>query len=551
MTSAVPLFSIVTPVYEPPLDVLDDTIKSVLAQDNDDWEWILVDDLSPSQAVRDLINVYAGSDPRIRLVERTTNGHIVAATNDAVELARGEFLVFLDHDDTLTPDALSANAAVIEEHPEVDYIYSDEDKLAADGTHHGRFHKPVWSPERLRGQMYTSHLSVMRTEVVRRVGALREGYDGSQDHDLALRVGEVARKVVHIPEVLYHWREVAGSASVDIDAKPYATIAGAKAVQDHLDRLGYAATVEQGREAGRYVIQRDLDPAVRVSVVIPTIGQSALIFGQREPMVVRAVASALAMTEHENVEFVVVYDPPTPESVLEQLREVAGDRLVLVPFSKPFNFSEKMNVGCLHATGERLVFLNDDVEVISPRWLENLVAPLDDPAVGLTGAKLYFSDGSLQHACHGYFDKNYHHPFRFWTGTEAGPFGELAVNREVIGVTAACAATTREFFLDVGGFTEALPSNFNDVDFCYKVRHRGRRIVWVANCELFHFESQTRDSTVAAFERHFVIRRWGIPDVDPFTPAEVATPMIDPHRLLDARLAENPRRQARRAGRVG
>ncbi len=541
MTGVVPLFSIVTPVYEPPLDVLAATIESVLAQEFEDWEWILVDDLSPSESVRDLIRTHAEADERITLVERTTNGHIVAATNDAVERARGRFLVFLDHDDLLTPDALSANAEVIEGNPRVDYIYSDEDKVAEDGTFYGRFHKPVWSPERLRGQMYTSHLSVMRTDVVRQVGGLREGYDGSQDHDLALRVGEVAREVVHIPEVLYHWRAVVGSAAADIEAKPYATIAGAKAVQDHLDRTGCKGTVEQGREPGRYVIQRDLDPAVRVSLVIPTIGSSATIFGVREPMVVRAVSSALAMTEHDNVEVVVVYDEPTPPEVLDSLREVAGDALVLVPFTGPFNFSEKMNIGCLRATGERLVFLNDDVEVLSPRWLENLVAPLDDPTVGLTGAKLYFSDGSIQHACHGYFGTHYHHPFRFWTGTEAGPFGELAVNREVIGVTAACSATTKEFFLEVGGFTEALPGNFNDVDFCYKVRHLGRSIVWIANCELFHFESQTRDATVEPWERLFVVRRWGIPDVDPYTRAEVATPMVDPNALLSARLVEAAR----------
>jgi O-antigen biosynthesis protein len=513
-----PLFSIVTPVYEPPVDVLDDTIASVLAQDFDDWEWILVDDRSPSEAVRELIRDHAARDPRIRLVERETNGHIVAASNDGIDAARGEFIVLLDHDDLLTPDALSANAERIGRHDDVDYLYSNEDKVDDEGNLYDEFRKPAWSPERLRGQMYTSHLSVMRAEVVRRVGKFREGYDGSQDHDLALRVGEVARRVVHIPEVLYHWRAVVGSASADINAKPYATIAGAKAVQDHMDRLGLAAEVGQGPVPGHYRVTRRLDPAVRVSVVIPTIGQSALIWGSRRVMVVEAVRSLLARTHHDNLEIVVVYDEPTPEAVLEELREVAGDKLVLLRFTRPFNYSEKMNVGCLRASGDRLVFLNDDVEVISDDWLEQLVAPLDEPDVGMTGARLYFSDETVQHAGHAYARGHYLHPFRDLPRDSYGPFGALIINREASGVTAACSAMRRDTFVKVGGFSEALPANFNDVDLCYKVRRRGERIVYVAAVELYHFESRSRERAVHDWERDLVRGRWGVPREDPFEP---------------------------------
>ncbi|GAA1444836.1 hypothetical protein GCM10009641_64690 [Mycobacterium cookii] len=547
-----PLFSIVTPVYEPPLAVFEETFASVLAQEHTDWEWILVDDASPSPQVRDFIREQAATDPRVRLVERSENGHIVKASNDGVEAARGEFLAFVDHDDLLAVNALKAMARHIGFYDDVDYLYSDEDKADEDGSLHSEFRKPRWSPERLRGQMYTSHLSVMRTSLVREVGAFREGYDGSQDHDLALRVSERARRVVHVPQVLYHWRAIAGSAAADIDAKPYATIAGQRAVQDQLDRLGIRGRVEQGREAGRYVIERELDPEVKVSIIIPTLGGSALVFGERRVLVEETVRTALAKTDHDNVEIVVVHDTPTPPEVLERLRETAGDKLVLEEFTRPFNFSEKCNVGALRATGERLVFLNDDVEVISERWLENLVGPLDEPDVGLTGAKLYFSDSSIQHAGHGYWGKHYHHPFRFRTREDSGPFGELIVNREVSGVTAACAAIRREVFLGIGGFTEALPSNFNDVDFCYKVAHQGYRTVWVANCELFHFESQTRDGTVQSWERHFVVRRWGIPDKDPYTPAEVAAPMLDPHRLLEMQLADaGPAKRGARRGKAG
>lgn len=514
--SEAPLFSIVTPVYEPPVDVLGDTIASVLAQDHDDWEWLLVDDCSPTEAVRELIREHAARDPRIRLVERATNGHIVAASNDGIEAARGEFIVLLDHDDLLTPGALSANARQIARHPDVDYLYSDEDKVDDDGRLYDEFQKPGWSPERLRGQMYTSHLSVMRTEVVRRVGGFREGYDGSQDHDLALRVGEVARRVVHIPEVLYHWRAVVGSASADINAKPYATIAGARAVQDHMDRLGLPAEVGQGPVPGHYRVTRRLDPSVRVSVVIPTIGQSDLIWGSRRVLVVEAVRSLLAHTDHPELEVVVVYDEPTPESVLDSLREVAGDKLVLERFTRPFNYSEKMNVGCLRATGERLVFLNDDVEVISDGWLEQLVAPLDEPDVGLTGARLYFSDATVQHAGHAYTGGHYLHPYRDLPRSSYGPFGALIINREASGVTAACAAMRRDTFLEIGGFSEVLPANFNDVDLCYKVRGQDLRIVYVAAVELFHFESRSRERAVHDWERVQVQARWGVPDEDPY-----------------------------------
>jgi O-antigen biosynthesis protein len=521
-----PMFSILTPVYAPPLDVLSETIESVLAQEYVDWELILVDDCSPDPEVRQVLRGYADRDPRVRVIERETNGHIVAATNDAIAAARGEFVALLDHDDLLTPDALARNAEEIAAFDDVDYLYSDEDKVGADGSFYDLFLKPHWSPERLRGQMYTSHLSVIRAELVRRVGGFREGYDGSQDHDLVLRVGEVARRVVHIPEVLYHWRAVAGSASADVNAKPYAFEAGRQAVQDHLDRVGIDATAEVS-DPGRYRIRRRLDPQRRVSVVIPTIGQSAIIFGTRRVMVVDAVRSLLAKTRHENLEIVVVYDKPTPASVIDDLRAVAGDKLVLERFDRPFNYSEKMNVGVLRSTGDRLVFLNDDVEVISDGWLEELVAPLDEESVGLTGGKLFFTDDTIQHAGHAYWRGHYHHPFCFRPRSDTGPFGALAVNREVSGVTAACAAMRRDIYLAIGGFSEVLPANFNDVDLCYKVRHIGYRIVWMAECELYHFESRTRERTVDAWERQAVVNRWGLPREDAYTPSRSAYPMLN------------------------
>jgi glycosyltransferase involved in cell wall biosynthesis len=520
MSATGPLFSIVTPVYDPPVGVLRETVESVLAQDFGEWELILVDDCSTDPEVRRTLAELAAGDSRIRVIEREVNGHIVAASNDGVTAATGEFIALLDHDDLLVDTALSRIAETIAKEPDVDYLYSDEDKVDDHGAFYDAFHKPEWSPERQRGQNYTSHLSVLRTEVVRAVGGFREGYDGSQDHDLVLRVTERARKVVHVPEVLYHWRTVPGSAASDVNAKPYAAIAGERAVQHHLDRLGIDAEVGQGPVSGLYTISRRLDPARRVSIVIPTMGSSGLVWGVRRVFIVEAVRSLLEHTQHENLEVVVVYDQPTPDAVMTELRDLLGDRLVpvLSPETK-FNFSRKMNLGVVHATGDRIVLLNDDVEVRSERWLEELVAPLDEPDVGMTGAKLYFSDDTIQHVGHRYADGHFHHIAFNRPRTYLGEFGGCAINREVSGVTAACAALTRETYERVGGFTETLPVNFNDVDLSYKVRsHLGLRIVVVARVELFHFESQTRVPRVEPWERMTVTRRWGRPGRDAFAP---------------------------------
>ncbi len=516
--SMAPLFSVVTPVYDTPIDVLEEMIRSVRDQTFEGWELVLVDDCSPDPRVRDVLRRHAAADPRIRVVERDTNGHIVAASNDGIAAAAGEFVALLDHDDLLVPHALERVAEVIAAHDDVDYVYSDEDKIDDTGRHYDHFRKPDWSPERLRGQMYTAHLSVIRTSVVREVGGFREGYDGSQDHDLALRVGEVARRVAHVPEVLYHWRVIPGSAAGDALAKPYATVAGRAAVQDHVDRVGIRAEVVHGPVPGVYHLQRRRDPADSISIVIPTIGKADLVWGVRRTMVTEALRSVVETTREEDPEIVVVYDAPTPPAVLDELRELAGDRLTLLPFDEPFNYSRKMNLGVLHASGDHLVFLNDDVLAIAPGWLEQLVAPLAEHDVGLTGAKLLFSSDTIQHAGHAYTGKNYKHPFSREDRASYGPFGALIVNREVSGVTAACAAMRREVFVEVGGFCEALPSNFNDVDLCYKLRRVGRRIVWLANVELYHFESRTRERVVAAWEKDLTVERWGMPRRDPYFP---------------------------------
>ncbi|QGQ18875.1 glycosyltransferase [Cellulomonas sp. JZ18] len=513
--SAAPRISFVTPVYDPPLEALTACLDSVGAQGIADWEHVLVDDCSTDPRVRELLRRRSAQDPRVKVVERATNGGIVAASQDALEAATGEFVAFLDHDDRLAPEALRVLAAPMAD-PEVDYIYTDEDKVDETGRRFDAFRKPTWSPERLRHQMYTGHLSVMRASLVREVGGIRTGFDGSQDHDLALRVTERARAVVHVPQVLYHWMTVQGSTAADPGAKPYAWEAGRRAVAEHLERVGIAGTAELGPVPGTYWVRR-ATPDVRVSVVIPTRGGAGMIWGERAVHVVEAVASVMATTTVP-VEVVVVYDTVTEPSVLDALRDRCGDALVLVPYDEPFNFSRKCNVGVAAAQGDVIVLMNDDVRLTEPGSLDQLAAAALEDGVGAVSCRLLFEDGRLQHGGHVYEHGDWHHVLLGAGPQEHGPFAGLHVGREASGVTAALVAVRRDVYVEAGGMAEQLPVNFNDVDFCYKVRHLGYRILWLPEVTAYHFESQTRTPSVHAWEVSFVRHRWGVPVEDVYFP---------------------------------
>lgn len=509
-------FSIITPVYKPELRVFKDTVRSVIKQKYADWELILIDDSSQDSKLSRYLNHIAAKDPRIKVISRPSNGGIVCASNNGVEVAQGEFIALLDHDDLLAPNALTRVAEVIEANPEVDYIYTDEDKIGLRKTHYDAFHKPDWSPERLRGQMYTSHLSVMRATLVREVGAFRDGYDGSQDHDLVLRVTERARTIVHIPEILYHWRAVDGSTAASGENKPYAWDAGVRAVSDHLKRIGIVGVAERGPVPGTYRIAREPELDRSVSVIIPTRGDSGTVHGSERVFVLEAVRSLLAGSRHRNLEIVVVYDTSTPKTVLDQLREIAGTQLVLVEYPYTFNFSQKCNVGFLESRGEILLFLNDDIEAVSAEVPGQMAAVLAESDVGMVGAKLLFESGALQHGGHLYEQGHYTHAYYAEPSSSYGSFSSLLINREASGLTAACIAMRRELFAEVGGFSELFPANFNDVDLCMKVGFLGYRLIWLTDVVLYHYESQTRVPDVKAFEVAQLTARWGVPDRDPF-----------------------------------
>jgi GT2 family glycosyltransferase len=267
-------------------------------------------------------------------------------------------------------------------------------------------------------------------------------------------------------------------------------------------------------------VRRRLDPAVKVSIVIPTRGSTGLVWGETRCLVLELVRSIVQRSTHANVEFVIVYDEPTPEAVLAELREITGDRGVMVPFLEPFNFSAKCNVGYLAATGDVILFLNDDMELVSPDLVAQLAAPLFEDGVGATGGRLLFADGSLQHGGHVYADGDITHAGFKGPSTVPGPFSAYLINREASGLTAACLAVTPATFEQVGGFCEVLPGNFNDVDFSHKIGAAGLRRIWVADATMYHFESLTRDSTVHTWEYDFIMHRWGTPPWDPYFPAD-------------------------------
>lgn len=511
-----PRFSIVTPVYETPIPVLWQMLESVRGQGFEDWELCLVDDASPSPEVRATLEQAQREDPRIRLEVRSDNGGIVAASNNALAMAEGEFVALLDHDDKLHPDALALVDEAICAEPDADYLYTDEDKIDEDGHHLAPFLKPDWSPERMRTQMYTCHLSVFRRSLLDQVGGFDPEFEGSQDWDMVLRATERARVVVHVPRVLYHWRGIASSAAAGDEVKPWAFEAGERAVQAHCRRIGLPARVERDLEAaGVYHLEPELQDQPLVSIVIPTRGQVREIRYQETVLVEHCLCSIVETSTYENYELVVVADADTPTATLGRLREIAAERLRLVEFDRPFNFSAKINAGAVRSAGEHLLLLNDDIEVATPNWIERMVMYSQLPEIGAVGGRLLLEDGRLQHGGVGFEGGLPGHPYHGWPGDAPGYANALKIARNQLAVTGACLMTRKDLFDRLGGLTTTFPVNYNDVDYCLKLRDDGCRIVYDGDLVMRHFESSSRSSDVEEWEKRLLLEKWSartIPD---------------------------------------
>jgi GT2 family glycosyltransferase len=517
---AAPRFSIVTPVYETPPDVLEAMLESVYAQSFGDWELCLVDDASPSAQVHEALAAAQLRDPRVRIQRREENGGIVAASNDALALAQGEFVALLDHDDELHPDALALFHEALLGNPEADFAYSDEDKIDRRGHHSGPFFKPDWSPERLRTQMYTCHLAVLRRSLVEEVGGFDPEFEGSQDWDLALKVSERARAVVHIPRVLYHWRTLETSAAGGGEAaKPWAFEAGTRALQAHCERIGLPARVERDPDdAGVYHLRPQLPEQPLVSIVIPTRGQRRQVRYEDVVLVSHCVRSIVERSTYENYEVVVVYDEVTPAAVLDELRDAAGERLRLVPYDRPFSFSAKINLGAIRSEGEHLLLLNDDMEVATPEWIERMVMYSAMPEVGAVGGRLLWEDGRLQHVIVNFEHGLPGHLYRGFPGDFGGYANSAKVAQNCLAVTGACLMTRRELFDRVGGLSTEFPVNYNDIDYCLKLRAAGHRVAYDPDLVMYHFESSSRSTDVEEWEKDRLMERWlPLTAPDPFS----------------------------------
>ncbi len=520
-----PIFSVIMPVWHPDPTHLSAAIDSVVNQTTSEWELIAVCDGPQPPEVMDVL---ASDDPRIIVVERPEQGGIIAASAAALEVATGEFIALLDNDDLLSLDALGSCAWELTRWPDVDVMYTDEDKLDLEGNRRRAFFKPGWSPEQLRSTMYIGHLGMYRRELVLAVGGFRKGYDGSQDHDLALRVTEKARRIVHVPRICYHWRESEGSTALNPESKDWAYEAGVRAVQSHYDRCSIPA-VARRHDLIPGLITLDPNPDHDfglVSIIMPTSGGAKLINGQTLTLIDNAIQSVLDRSSYRNFEIITVLDAQGTDDVAARITAIDPDKVKVLRDSRPFNFSAACNLGAINAKGETLLFLNDDTQVITENWLERLLLHAQLPGVGAVGACLEFPDGRIQHGGVVLRNGGCAHLYAGSFGENPGYFAELVMPVNTSAITGACLAVTKENFESVGGFTLELPLNFNDIDLCLKLLRNGLRTVFDGETRLVHYESTTRDPIVHGWEYDiFADRWWNILSHDPYdNPNRAKTP---------------------------
>jgi GT2 family glycosyltransferase len=485
-----PLISVIMPSYNIEPKWIGQAIESVRRQIYPHWELCVSDDASTLPGIRPLLERFAAEDPRIRVTFRGENGHISVNSNTALAMAGGEYIALMDADDLLSEDALYWVGREIAVHPDVDLLFSDEDKIASDGKRFGPYFKSAWNPALMLSQNAFSHLGVFRRSLVQAVGGFRKGFEGSQDYDLVLRCAEQTTpdRIRHIPRVLYHWRALPASTASAASAKSYAWEAGRKAIAEHLQRRGVSAQVKPALQSYYQVDYERPAPAPSVSVIVPTTLSSRTT--------AKCLDSILAKSSYENFQLVLLAQSNRVDAarLIEAFAKILEDRRVRVVCydDHPFNFSRVSNLGARSSDGSMLCFLNDDVEVISKDWLEGMIARASLEGVAAVGAMLYYPSNAIQHAgvilgVNGLAD----HAWKHWPRGYSGYFGRGMLEQDLTCVTAACMLVRREAFEAVSGFDESLPVAFNDVDLCIKIRQTGARIVWTSTVEMYHHESLT------------------------------------------------------------
>ena len=502
-----PKFSVLVPVYQTPQKELTEMIASVKAQIYDDWELCIADDASKQPHVREILEAEAQVEPRIKLVFREENGNISAASNSALALATGDFLVLLDHDDILAPHALAIVADAINRHPDADVLYSDEDKLNAQGHRYGAYFKPDWNPELLYGQNFISHLGVYRSSLVRALGGFRLGFEGSQDYDLALRATAATKgPVVHVPHVLYHWRVYPGAGTFSSTQSGRAVDAARRAIKEQLAGLGVDASVGDAGYDCHRVFRANPATWPRVSVVVSSRQHPEFLFD--------LIKGLLEKTDYPDMEIIVVHASEAEQALPTEILQEAGVRLVRSP--NPADFVRTVNETVRRASGEIILFLDSDMLVIEPGWLKEMVLLAKQPGIGAVGAKIRAADGKTWLGGMFLGLDQIAGPVHGNSAAAPGYFGKLLLTQDVSCVSAACMAVPRALFESAGGFDESnLARNFNDVDFCLRLRRGGYRVMWTPYARLHHRRSKkpARRGNEERNEREreiaFMRERWG------------------------------------------
>jgi O-antigen biosynthesis protein len=486
-----PLISVVMPVYNTPEKYLRNAIETIQAQIYPNWEICIADDASTDVRVRQILKEYADKDQRISVIYREKNGNISAATNSALDLAKGEFIALMDHDDLMHETALYEVSAEINLHRDVDLIFTDEDQADEKGRRLGGYHKPDFNPELFLGQNMVNHLGVYRRSLVKKLGGMRLGFEGSQDYDLALRIWASTKieNIRHIPIVLYHWRRGTQSGSYSESQLEKCIAAARKAIQEYLDKESEGAIVVPAPIMPGFsrVIRKIPEPAPLVSIIVPTKDQADLLSV--------CAKGILSHTDYPNIELIIV-DHESRELITHDLLSLLSQdsRVKILRYQGAFNYSEMNNLAVKSAKGEILALLNNDIEILETTWLTEMVSHAVRPEIGAVGAKLLYPDRRVQHAGVIIGINDYAgHAFHFQKEDAFGYQGQAVLTRAVSAVTGACLVVRKSAYVEVGGLnSERLGVAVNDVDFCLKIQNMGYRNIWTPFAKLLHHESVSR-----------------------------------------------------------
>ena len=513
-----PLISIVVPTYNTKVQFLEAMIESVRKQTYSNWELCIADGASTNQDTINMLKAYEEKDKRIKVKYLKENYMISGNTNEGLKIVTGDYVALLDHDDLLTEDALFEYVKILNKDRDVDFMYSDEDKIdEKELEFFGPHFKQDWAPDTLRSYNYITHFSVFSKSLLDKAGNFNSEFDGSQDFDMILRLTEKANKVVHIPKILYHWRVHNESTAAGIDVKPYAIEAGRRAIEEHLKRKGIKGNVKRGNFSGCYKVEYDIIGNPKISIIIPNKDEVATLK--------KCINSIIKKSSYNNYEIIIVENNSIEKATFNYYNELKKiSNIKVVKWEKEFNYSAINNFGAKYCQGEYLLLLNNDTEVINNKWLEELLMHAQMQEVGIVGGKLYFSDDTIQHAgivigVNGVAD----HIGKGFGRYENGHMGRLLIKQNVSAVTGACLMIRKDVFNEVNGLTEEFSVAFNDIDLCMKVREKGYKIVFNPYVELYHYESKSRGAEdtpekLQRFNREIELfhDKWGNNIIDPY-----------------------------------